>query len=267
MQPKTRARARSRREADAAVEARLVRAADIERDARARGEVVEKDVADLRVLIGDPIPAIAARAARAVIETRCTLLAADLVAAFRRLDDRAQADAGCIAMQAVVEALARLEIDARDVYQRALTIRRRERSGSGFVDRAVRVRIEAAHALVTIGDHDALLDIVPLLADSEARLDDALPALLGALSGRRANRITSNVMLAIASLRRDDAASELLRITETANEALAVQAFVALRSSGRLERTDVIRHAQAIVEARRSRALRAILYAHATARR
>lgn len=343
-----------------------MRAAEIERDARARGEVVEKDVDDLRVLIGDPIPAIAARAAQAVTETRCTLLAADLVAAFRRLDDGAQPDSGCIAMQAIVEALARLEIDARDVYQRALTIRHREPSGSGFVDRAVRVRIEAAHALVTIGDRDALLDIVPLLADSEAevragvadaigrlrspaaaavlhlqlllvgggrrggaldlahacmlgllrcaperygktiaaylevpgregagddddddddshadesvaelaalaiaeaRIDEALPALLGALAERRASRFTSNVMLAIASLRRDDAASELLRITENANEALAVQALVALRSSGRLERTDVIGRAQAIVEARRSRALRDILDAHATARR
>jgi hypothetical protein len=85
------------------------------------------------------------------------------------------------------------------------------------------------------------------------------------LRGRRG--FTSNVTLAIASLRRDDAAPELLRIVETGNEALAVQALVALRSSGRLERTDVIGRARAIVEARRSRALREIIDAHATARR
>jgi hypothetical protein len=105
------------------------------------------------------------------------------------------------------------------------------------------------------------------LAIAEARIDDALPALLGALAGRRASRFTSNVMLAIASLRRDDAAPQLLCIAETGNEALAVQALVALRSSGRLERTDVIDRARAIVEARRSRALRDILDAHASARR
>lgn len=105
------------------------------------------------------------------------------------------------------------------------------------------------------------------LAIAEARLDDALPALLRALDGRRATRFTSNVMLAIASLRRDDAAAELLRIAETGNEAFAVQALGALRSSGRLERTDVIGRARAIVEARGSRALHEIIDAHATARR
>jgi HEAT repeat protein len=150
------------------VEARLLRISAIEREARAQGDVVAKDADDLRALLRDPIPAIAARAAQAIIETRCSALHADLVAVFRRLDDGEQADAGCIVMQAVVEALSRLEVDAREVYERALAIRRPEPTGSGFVDRAVRVRIEAAHALVTIGDRNALLDIVPLLADPEA---------------------------------------------------------------------------------------------------
>jgi hypothetical protein len=104
------------------------------------------------------------------------------------------------------------------------------------------------------------------LAIAEARIDAALPALLRALAGRRANRFTSNVMLAIASLRREDAVDELLRMVETANEPLAVHALDALRSTGRLGFTDVIGRARAIAEARGSRALRDIVDAIETRR-
>ncbi|MHB8875973.1 MAG: HEAT repeat domain-containing protein [Myxococcaceae bacterium] len=128
----------------------------------------EQAAKELREFLAAKQPYLVAKAAEAIGELELQGLGAELSGAFERLLAGDQPDSGCIAIAKVVEALGKLEVHAPEAYLRGLRLVRMEASGPGFIDTAVSVRIECAHALMTIHHPHALFEVTPLLADPEA---------------------------------------------------------------------------------------------------
>ena len=109
-------------------------------------------------------------------------LAAGLVAAYRRLSEKAEkVDPGCPAKMAIIDALRRIDFDSivdtarvfggldeEAFFAEATRYRQLEPVFGGSVDAAAELRVHAAFALVEMGSRRALPALVDLLADSEA---------------------------------------------------------------------------------------------------
>jgi HEAT repeat protein len=109
-----------------------------------------------------------ARAAAVVADGDRVELAPDLAGAFDRfMTDPLRTDPTCAAKTALVEALARLDAPADEVYLRGIRHRQPEPIWGGTEDTAAPLRAAAAQGLARSAHPDAPLELARLLADSE----------------------------------------------------------------------------------------------------
>jgi HEAT repeat protein len=132
---------------------------------------------------------VATLAAQIIGEVGLSGLAPSLSNAFSRFMIEAEvSDPGCSAKVAIVAALARLEINAEDVFLRAVRHIQLEASYGEFIDTAVELRAAAAIALAENQNPAATKEAILLLVDGSHR------ARLGAV---RALRATSSPAAAL----------------------------------------------------------------------
>jgi hypothetical protein len=235
-----------------------------------------------RILQGEGSHAVA-RAAAIVGELGLEDFVPDLVAAFPRFfEGIPRSDPGCPAKTAIVEALRRLEHDDRELYRRGAGHVQMEPVFGGRVDTAVDLRGASALALAETAGADVLMDLANLLADpeppvrisaardemrfvasflekgneaaeaaaialGESRLAEALPVLAAWLEPARRRGQGRTALLAIATLRRDEAVGLLLSLARDEEPPTARDALAALASIGD---ATLYERARAAVEAR-----------------
>jgi HEAT repeat protein len=143
---------------------------------------------ELREALAHDRSLVIARAAEITYEMELHELGSDLVAAFARAVI-AEDDPELVATDAVLKALARLEVDAPDVYLAALRMRRMVKMMGNWIDVAAPLRAHAAKALVTTSYTSALEQVAPMLADPEAIVRTAAAEALGVLGGSGAGAV------------------------------------------------------------------------------
>lgn len=111
---------------------------------------------------------VASKAARIVADFELSALADDLDFSFRRfLNDPIKTDKGCFAKIAIADALAALGADLPELFIRGMRHIQMEPSFGPPVDTAAGLRASCAVGLANSRRAEALLEIVPLLADRE----------------------------------------------------------------------------------------------------
>ncbi len=199
---------------------------------------------------------VVARAAELVVELGVDGLEASLEAAFRRmLVDPFQRDKGCRGKTAVVKALVELEQPASEIFRTGITFRQMEPVWGGSEDVAAQVRGWCAHGLVRMRHADAILEITPLLVDSErpARLaavdalgDSGLVAAqavlrLKILSGDEEPEVLGECFNSLLRLDAERSLGFVARFLESEDVALAEAAALALGESRQEEAIDRLR--------------------------
>src|SRR5262249_2931963 len=137
-------------------------------------------VARLRELLAAKEAYLVGQTAETIAELGTTELLRELARCGEKLVRNP--DKGCTALTKVMMALGKLEADEPDLYLAGLKVEKREPSGIVFVDTAIPVRIECAHALVTIRHRDALVAITPLLAHKELDVRVGVARAIGRLA-------------------------------------------------------------------------------------
>jgi hypothetical protein len=123
-----------------------------------------------RAVLRDPHPLAVARAAELCGERLLYDLESDLIAAFERLRPLPfRKDPQCMAKGAIARALVTLDCQDAGLYRIGISLRQPEPVWGGSVDTAVDLRATCAMGLVQTRDTRALIDLVDLLADPEAR--------------------------------------------------------------------------------------------------
>jgi hypothetical protein len=125
-------------------------------------------IAKLRQALAGKVNHLVAKAARIAAEFELEPLEADLVAAFERLIDRPwQADPGCAAKTAIVEALHRLGARQEQLFLAGLRHRQPEPVYGGQEDTAPKLRVACALGLARLRYPEVMLELADLLADPE----------------------------------------------------------------------------------------------------
>lgn len=146
-----------------------------------RGAPPETACDEVAAALNDETQHVAVTAAELAEELELRTLGPTLLATLEALLDGKRADPGCRLASAVLRALAKFEVEASDTYLRAMKLVRIERSGTSFIDAAIPVRIGAGEALATTRRGAAVLDLIPLLGDSESEVRAGGAAVLGML--------------------------------------------------------------------------------------
>lgn len=119
--------------------------------------------------LGDRNYRVVAQGAKLASEASLDELVPELVAAYRRfLDNPLESDPNCVAKEAIVRALVRLEYDDAQFFRQGLRYRQHEPVWGGTTDTAIEVRAACAMGLVATGHTRALVELSELLADPEA---------------------------------------------------------------------------------------------------
>ncbi len=127
----------------------------------------EDQVCLLREALSGANSLLVAAAAR-VARKRLAVLAPDLVRAFNNLLARpARSDKGCLAKQAVAEALNALDFQDPEPFLRGVRFTQLEPAYGRTIDTAARVRAECAIGLARTSYPQAAREILPLLVDPE----------------------------------------------------------------------------------------------------
>lgn len=135
------------------------------------GSIAEKLSAFLR----DKSNIVVAKAANMAVRMEASGMAAELAQVFSPMLKRAaESDPGCVALTAIVKALVSFDAPAAEVYFAGLRHEQWEPSFGRSVEVAGELRGLCARGIVRMGHPEALLEILPLLADS-------LPARIGAV--------------------------------------------------------------------------------------
>ena len=135
------------------------------------GSIAEKLPAFLR----DKSNIVVAKAANMAVRLEASGLAAELAQVFSPMLKRAaESDPGCVALTAIVKALVSFDAPAAEVYFAGLRHVQREPGFGASVEVAGELRGLCARGIARMGHPEALLEILPLLADS-------LPARIGAV--------------------------------------------------------------------------------------
>lgn len=125
--------------------------------------------AELKKLLGDKNGYLVGECGDVAKELGLRDLVPDLVAAFPRfVEGGAKTDPGCFGKNHLVEALLHFDAHEPDTYLAGLRCRQHEGAIPFRVDTAAGLRGLCAHALFHIGHRSALLNVAPLLFDSEA---------------------------------------------------------------------------------------------------
>jgi HEAT repeat protein len=123
---------------------------------------------ELRAYVADPNGYLAGEAAEVAGKLGLHTLIDDLVAAFSRLlKNPVASDKACLGKKRILEALLQLEADVPDTYLAGLHHVQREPSFPEPIDTAAPLRSLCAHALIQFHHPNALIEVTPLLMDTE----------------------------------------------------------------------------------------------------
>ena len=135
------------------------------------GSIAEK----LPVFLRDKSNIVVAKAANLAVRMEASGLAGELALVFSPMLKRAaESDPGCVALIASIKALVTFDAAAAEVYFAGLRYFQWESSFGKSVEVAGELRGLCARGIARMGHPEALLEILPLLADS-------LPARIGAV--------------------------------------------------------------------------------------
>ena len=138
------------------------------------GSIAEKLPAFLR----DKSNIVVAKAANMAVRLEASGLAAELAQVFLPMLKRAaESDPGCVALTAIVKALVSFDAPAAEVYFAGLRHVQREPGFGTSVEVAGELRGLCARGIARMGHPQALLEILPLLADSLAARIGAVKAI------------------------------------------------------------------------------------------
>lgn len=141
-------------------------------------------LAILRKGLSDCVSIVVAKAAEIGAELETAAIAPDLVEAFHRFLAEPLEDKGCLAKNAIAEALIRIEHPDPDVFLAAARHVQREPVWGGTEDTAAWLRGLGAIGLAGCGHPRALAHLVEVLADPEKLARIGAARALGALGGR-----------------------------------------------------------------------------------
>lgn len=131
--------------------------------------ITEDAVAHLRTALAGRTSHVVATAAEIADEAELASLEPDLVKAFAVfMRNAAASDPGCRAKVAIVDALARLESTAEDVFLQGIHHVQMEPVWGGQIDTAAPLRGTSAMALVGMRSRHAMIELAHLLADPES---------------------------------------------------------------------------------------------------
>jgi HEAT repeat protein len=109
-----------------------------------------------------------------------------LLAAFDRFMKKpVKSDKGCLAKEAVIDALDKLEYDRTDIFLRGIKHEQIEPAYLRPVDTAAVMRGKCAFALVRLGSPDIVFELTDLLADPEPQARIAAARALAGVSGEQ----------------------------------------------------------------------------------
>lgn len=141
------------------------------------------DLTPLRKALGDRSNLVAARAAEICARLRCSDAIPDLLANFERFLNKnpEKIDKGCWAKSATIKALYNLDHLDAGFYRAHLSYRQMEPVWGTTEDTAMDVRATSAFGLAASNDPRSLVDLVPLLHDSESSVRLAAVQAIGTL--------------------------------------------------------------------------------------
>ena len=141
------------------------------------------DLAPLRKALGDRSNLVAAKAAEICARLRCHGAIPDLLAHFERflMMHPEKTDKGCWAKAAIIRALYDLDHLDAAFYRSNLSYRQMEPVWGKTEDTALDVRATSAFGLAASNDPRSLIDLVPLLHDSEPSVRLAAIQAIGTL--------------------------------------------------------------------------------------
>ncbi len=130
--------------------------------------ITPEAIEELRKNLSGSNHILAAEAARIAGNHTITDLIPDLLTAFARfMENPTKTDKGCLAKEAIAEALDELYCDDGDVFIRGIRHVQQEPAYGGPVDVAAILRGRCAFALARIGRRDSLFELAELLMDPE----------------------------------------------------------------------------------------------------
>ena len=161
------------------IEDRLARLGELER-APLSSNVIE----ELSKALSGANNVLIAKAAQVVGRRSITGLVPNLVATFDRFMSKpAEADRGCLAKIAVIEALSDLDYNEENVFLRGIRHIQREFAYGGPVDTAAELRGKCAFALARIGYAEVLFELAALLMDPESQARIAAAKAIAHIAG------------------------------------------------------------------------------------
>ncbi len=126
-------------------------------------------IAAVRDAIKDKNNLIAARAANIACDLKIESVEKELVEAFARfMVDAEKTDKGCAAKTAIVKSLEAIDARCEEVFLAGIKHIQHEPTWGGQSDTAGELRGVSAFALVNMNYREAMLEIIPLLFDSDA---------------------------------------------------------------------------------------------------
>lgn len=132
----------------------------------------------LPAFLRDKSNIVVAKAANMAVRLEASGLAAELEKVFLEMLKRAaESDPGCVALTAIVKALISFDAPAAEVYFAGLRHVQREPGFGTSVEVAGELRGLCARGIARMGHPEALLEILPLLADSLAARIGAVKAI------------------------------------------------------------------------------------------
>ena len=146
--------------------------------------------AEIRSLLASKHGMVASKGAQLTAEAKRETLIPDLLRAFDRfLVNGEKTDRGCVGKFAAINALCALDHRDGDLYRRGLHVIQLEASFGPRVDSAAELRGRCAIALAECGAPRAILDIVPLLVESQPQARLGAARAIGAFGSEEAAAI------------------------------------------------------------------------------
>ncbi|MCP4693237.1 MAG: hypothetical protein GY859_34670 [Desulfobacterales bacterium] len=211
---------------------------------------------ELRKALGGANNILAARAAKIVGNRWVEDLTPDLLKAFERfMKNPLKSDAGCLAKEAIVEALDQLEYGEEDIFLRGVKYFQLEPAYLRSVDSAAILRGKCAFALLRLGYPHIVFVLVDLLSDPEppARIAavNSLAHISGEVSepllrlkaslGDEDHQVIAECLSALAQIHPGRAMNFLEKFLTSRDPVLAENAAFALGETRREEAFEILR--------------------------
>lgn len=134
---------------------------------RKSGALDDAGIDSIRAALRERTPLVIAKAAEVARDLGARQATPDLITAFDRLMEKPEADKGCQALTAVVEAMQKLGAAEDRVYLRGIRHVQMEGNWGGSTDAATGLRCQSAFGLVQMGYRDVVWELARLLADPD----------------------------------------------------------------------------------------------------